>query len=59
MADLWSSLTLISVLPHQARDVEPMLFKSWANVEDVGSTLKQQWLNVSCLLGQVRHGKLC
>ena len=35
----------------QARDVEPLLFKCWANVEDGGSTLKQHWLNVSCLLG--------
>ena len=38
--------------PQQARDVEPLLFKCWANVEDGGSTLKQHWLNVSCLLSQ-------
>ena len=28
-----------------------MLFYCWADVEDVGPTLKEHWLNVSCLLG--------
>ena len=28
--------------PQQARDAELLLFKCWANVEDGGSTLKQQ-----------------
>ena len=28
-----------------------MLFYCWANVEDDGPTLKQHWVNASCLLG--------
>ena len=28
-----------------------MLFYCWASVADNGPTLKQHWLNVSCLLG--------
>ena len=28
-----------------------MLFYCWADVEDGGPTLKQHWVNVSCLLG--------
>ena len=35
----------------QTRYVEPMLFYCWAGVADNGPTLKQHWLNVSCLLG--------
>ena len=27
-----------------------MLFQCWASVEDGGSTLKQNWVNASCLL---------
>ena len=28
-----------------------MLFYGWADYEDDGPTLKQHWVNVSCLLG--------
>ena len=28
-----------------------MLFLCWASVEDGGPTLKQHWVNASCLLG--------
>ena len=28
-----------------------MLFQCWAGVEDGGPTLKQHWVNASCLLG--------
>ena len=28
-----------------------MLFLCWSDVEDGGQTLKQHWLNASCLLG--------
>ena len=28
-----------------------MLFYCWADVKDDGPTLKQHWVNVSCLLG--------
>ena len=28
-----------------------MLFYGWADIKDDGPTLKQQWVNVSCLLG--------
>ena len=45
--------TLIAVVPHcpATREVEPILFLCWADVEDGGPTLKQHWLNLSCLLG--------
>ena len=35
----------------QTRDIHPMLFQCWASVGDGGPTLKQYWVNVSCLLG--------
>ena len=35
----------------QTRHVDPMLFECWPAVSDVGSTFKQHWVNVSCLLG--------
>ena len=35
----------------QTRGIRPMLFQCWASVEDVGPTLKQHWVNASCLLG--------
>ena len=28
-----------------------MLFQSWPTVHDVGSSLKQHWVNAPCLLG--------
>ena len=34
----------------QTRDNHPNLFQCWASVEDCGSTLKQHWMNVMCLL---------
>ena len=39
------------VTSQQTRDVDPMLFLCWADVGDGGPTLKQHWVNVSCLLG--------
>ena len=40
------------ILPsHQTRDIETLLLQCWATVYDAGQTLKQQWLNVSWLLG--------
>ena len=37
-------------MPQQTRDAKPVLFECWATVADGGPTLKQHWLNVSCLL---------
>ena len=34
----------------QTRDYEPVLFYCWSTVCDAGPTLKQHWLNISCLL---------
>ena len=33
------------------RGIDQMLFWCWADVEDSGPTLKQHWVNASCLLG--------
>ena len=47
----WCSHSVNMVkLPQQTRDVEPMLFWYWADVEDGGPTSKQHWFNVLCLL---------
>ena len=47
----------------QIRYVEPMLFYCWASVADNRPTLKQHWLNVSCLLGHnikiITHDIFC
>ena len=47
----------------QTRYVEPMSFYCWASVADNGPTLKQHWLNVSCLLGHniniITHDIFC
>ena len=32
------------------RGIHPMLFRCWTSVEDGGPTLKQHWVNASCLL---------
>ena len=45
-------------LTHQTRDIEPLLVQCWPTVYDVGPTLKQQWLGVSCLLGNCMSGML-
>ena len=42
----------------QARDIYPMLFQCWANVEDGGPTLKQLWVNAPCLLGRRNDSSL-
>ena len=39
----------------QIRDVHPRLFHCWANVADIGPTVNQPWVNVSCLLGLLRY----
>ena len=36
----------------QSREIHPMLFQCWASVEDGGLTLKQHWVDASCLLGR-------
>ena len=41
----------LSADTQQTRDVDRMLFQCWADVVDGGPTLKQHWVNVSCLLG--------
>ena len=43
-------------LTQQARDIDPVLFQCWASVADAGPTLKQHWVNVSCLLGSEHTG---
>ena len=40
-----------AVYTQQTRGIHPMLFQCWANVFDAGPTLKQHWVNASCLLG--------
>ena len=38
--------------PHQkTRGVDPVLFHSWGSVCDAGPTMKQHWVNASCLMG--------
>ena len=39
-------------LTQQTRDIHPMLFQCWANIEDGGPTLEQHGVNVLCLLGR-------
>ena len=36
----------------QARDIDPMLIQWLASVADGGPTIKQQWVDVPCLLGE-------
>ena len=38
--------------PANTRGIDPMLFQCWVDVKDVGPTLKQQWVNASCLLAR-------
>ena len=45
----YSRVTSVLLSP-QTRHTEPMLSQFWANVCDAGSTLKQHWFGVSCLL---------
>ena len=35
---------------YQTQGIHPMLFKCWSSVFDAGPTLKQNWLNISCVL---------
>ena len=35
----------------QTWGIHPMLFQCWSPVFDTGPTLKQHWVNASCLLG--------
>ena len=48
--DPTSHSCLLYWLP-RTRVIEPLLVQSWSTVYDACSTLNQQWLNVSCLLG--------
>ena len=43
------------LLYQKTRDIHPLLAQCWSSVYDAGSTLSQQWLNVSCLL--LYHGE--
>ena len=45
---------ILLVTTQQTRNIDPMLFKCWPTLFDVGPTLKQHWLNVLCLLGKLR-----
>ena len=36
-----------------------MLFNGWPNVFDAGPTLKQHWVNASCLLGWIIKAADC
>ena len=36
----------------QTRGIHSMLFQCWAHVEDGGPTLKQHWVNASCLISE-------
>ena len=45
-----TSIELI-ITTQQTRGIHQMLFQCWASVEDGGPTLKQHWMNVSCLPG--------
>ena len=44
-----------NTIPQQTRGIHPMLFQSWATVFDAGPTLKQLWVDASCLLGICRR----
>ena len=37
------------------RITHPLLFQWWPTVYDAGSALKQQWVNVLCLLGSKKR----
>ena len=46
-----SQVTLVSIQTLFCSVFWPVFFFCWATVADGGPTLKQHWLNVSCLLG--------
>ena len=56
-AVLWYMMVVVTVccptygLTHQTRGIHPMLFHCCSSVKDGGPTLKQRWVNASCLLG--------
>ena len=39
------------MITQQARVIDPLMDQCWASFYDAGTTLTQQWLNASCLLG--------
>ena len=41
------------IVTKQTRDIDPMLVRRWASVEDDGTALNQHWFKVSCLLEEV------
>ena len=45
----------IRSVSQQTRHVDPMFFYCWADVADGEPTLKQHWINVSCLMGWGRY----
>ena len=45
--------------PIGLRDIGPMLDQCWFIVYDTGTTLTQQWKNVSCFLGAYLYKQVC
>ena len=41
------------VFAGRSRDIQPMLAQCWSSVADDGPTLRQHWLNISCLLNSI------
>ena len=41
----------VRVSTQQTQEVDQMLFYCWVSVEDGGPTLKRDWVNLSCWLG--------
>ena len=39
----------------QTRAFDPMLFQYWPTANGAGPTLKQHWVESSCLLGELSH----
>ena len=46
-----NSRRLDTCATQHTRGIHPMLFQCWPTVFDAGPTLKQHWVNASCLLG--------
>ena len=47
----WCSRDIEPMQQHQTQDVYSMLVQCWPDIYDVDPTLKQHWVNISCLLG--------
>ena len=53
MMECKSDLCTAILVNQQTRNIDPMLFQCWPTVCDAVPTLKQPWVNVSCLLGRM------